>query len=85
MQAQLAATFDAIFAWTAPLRLRKLAQIPCSLPSDIEIPKRDNISLSLALRWLAHYWSRYTMTVRMSISLRVSKIADGSLYWLADI
>ena len=63
MQTQLVATFDAIFAWTDPLRLRKLAQIPYSLPSDIAILKEHNISLSLALRWLAHNWSRYTMTI----------------------
>ena len=39
MQAKLAATFDAIFAWTDPLRLRKLAQIHFSLPSGITILK----------------------------------------------
>jgi hypothetical protein len=39
MQAKLAATFDAIFAWTDPLRLRKLAQIHFSLLSGITILK----------------------------------------------
>ena len=85
MQAQLAAILDAVFAWTDPLRLSKLSQIPCSLPSDIEILKVNNISLGLAQRWLAHNWSRYIMTVGMNIALGVSKIADGSLYWLANI
>jgi hypothetical protein len=85
MRVQLATTLDAMFAWTANLELRNLVQFPCSLSSEIQILKSYDIHLSLTLRWLAHNWSRYIVTIGMHITLRVAKIADGSLYWLADI
>ena len=41
--------------------------------------------MSLALRWLAHNWSCYIVAIGVHIALRMPKIADRSLYWLANI
>jgi hypothetical protein len=74
-----------------PVRWRNLTQriaifVNSLLASLVfRIFKNHDVPLSLALGWLAHDWSRYIVTVSVHIALRMPKVANGSLRWLADI